>query len=92
MPRLRRAQDTLEFLRGFTDYDPFLSSDQNAKALREEIVVDAGVGKIAFPFSFFYGQGVLTADFSDEDRPFGVWYKTPLSTFAQTSNYIEFKT
>lgn len=91
VPRLRRDQETLEFLRGFGNYDTLLSSDQNAKALRDEIVMDVGAGQVAFPFTFFYGRGVLAADFSDIDRPFGIWYTVPMESFEQASTHIEFK-
>lgn len=91
MPRLRRDQDTLEFLRGFDGYDPILTSDQNARALRDNIITDVGAGQVAFPFAFFYGRGVLAADFSDIERPFGVWYRASIEEFSQSSPHIEFK-
>lgn len=90
MPRIRRDQDTLEFLRGFSNYDPILTSDQNARILRDEITMDVGAGQVAFPFSCFYGQGVLAADFSDIERPFGTWYRVLAEEFEQTSPYLEF--
>jgi len=91
MPRLRRNQSTLEFLRGFDSYDSLLSSDQNAKAMREDIVIDAGAGQVGFPFAFFYGRGVLAADASDSGKPFGTWYSTPMRTFDDSSDQMEFK-
>jgi hypothetical protein len=85
LPRLRRDKNTLEFIRGFEHYDPILSLEQNARNLQDEIALDAAHNKKAFPFAFFYGRGVLAADFSDPERPFGQWCRIPFEEFADSS-------
>jgi hypothetical protein len=83
-PRPRRDQDTLEYMRGFEGYDPILSMEQNVNKLRNQIVMDVGNNKVGFPFSFFYGRGVLAADFSDPERPFGQWWQIPEAEFPES--------
>jgi len=87
--RLRGDQSSLEYIRGFNEFSPALSLDSNIAELKSIIEIDVGGGRIGYPFSFFYGKGVLAAEPFDDDRPMGVWYSIDEDAFACTSNHME---
>ena len=88
-PYARRNRDTLEFLRGFRGYNPKLQTEQNIRQLQKELTVNAGKDRVGYPFSFFYGKGVLAADVINMEYPAGNWYQTTEAEFSGSLPHLE---
>jgi hypothetical protein len=71
---VRKTGEALKYIRQLPVYDDRRSVQDNLSAVKTEIAVDAGSGRLAYPFEIFYGRGVVAADPSGRGTV-GHWIK-----------------
>ena len=75
--RVRRSGDALCFIEGFEDYDDALSPDENLVGMKTQVSRDAGAGRVAYPYQFVNGRGVVAVEVAGSFCIFGTWYRVP---------------
>jgi len=74
---LRNTPEALCFVEGLIGYDSSASYTENLMALRDRASLDAGLGRVAYPYEHIYGSGVVVGD----DKDFRIWH------FADTADF-----
>jgi hypothetical protein len=79
---VRKSGRVLQYIRRLPVYNNSMSLEDNLPVVRNYMAVDAGNGRVGYPFDIFFGRGVVAADLFSEGRcVIGTWYKcTNLAT------------
>jgi hypothetical protein len=81
---IRNESVALNYLKQLPGYNNKTTDAQNTVALKSKLGTNAGNDRVAYPFEFFYGKGVMAVSMDS----FGLWFKTPKSSFPLQQSYV----